>query len=119
MKPDLYTKAVLTVIAGCLLWLCVNSVTPTASAQTAQPPAPTRVLLVDERNVPIPTAQGLRVSVGAQTVPLSVSVMNPSLNVAVSNPSFAVALTAIERRGSWQPLDVRVMREPPTLQPTP
>ena len=22
MRPDAYTKAVLTVIAGCLLWLC-------------------------------------------------------------------------------------------------
>jgi hypothetical protein len=116
MKPDLYTKTILTVIAGCLLWLCVNSVTPTASAQTGQP-LPTRVLLVDERNVPIPTAQGVRVNMGAQSVPVTVG--NPSLNVTVTNPSFAVALTAVERRGSWQPLDVRVMRDPPTLQPTP
>jgi spore coat protein U-like protein len=119
MNPDLYTKTVLTVIAACLLWLCVNGTTPTASAQTTQPPAPTRVLLVDEKNVPISTAQGLRVNFGGQSVPVSVSVTNPSLSVAVTNPSFAVALTAVERRGSWQPIDVRVMREPPTLQPTP
>ena len=33
MKPDLYTKSVLTVIAACLVWLCVNGVTPTALAQ--------------------------------------------------------------------------------------
>lgn len=28
MKPDLYTKAVLTVIAGCLVYLVVQDVTP-------------------------------------------------------------------------------------------
>ena len=117
MKPDLYTKTILTVIAACLLWLCVNGATPAAWAQAAQVPPPTRVLLVDEKNVALPTAQGLRVNVGAQPVPVSVA--NPSLSVAVTNPSFSVALTAVERRGSWQPLDVRVMREPPTLQPTP
>lgn len=117
MKPDLYTKSVLTVIAACLVWLCVNGVTPTALAQAPLMPPPTRVLLVDEKNVPLQTAQGLRVNVGAQAVPVSVT--NPSISVAVTNPSFAVALTAIERRGSWQPIDVRVMREPPTLQPTP
>jgi hypothetical protein len=117
MTPDLYTKTILTVIAACLVWLCVNGATPTALAQTAVLPPPTRVLLVDEKNVPLQTTQGLRVNVGTQAVPVSVT--NPSISVAVTNPSFAVALTAIERRGSWQPIDVRVMREPPTLQPTP
>ena len=117
MKLDLYTKTVLTVIAACLVWLCVNDVTPTAVAQTVQSPAPMRVVLVDEKNVPLQTAQGIRVNMGAQPVPVSVT--NPSVAVAVTNPSFAVALTAIERRGSWQPIDVRVLREPPTLQPTP
>jgi hypothetical protein len=108
MKPDLYTKAVLTIIAACLVWLCVGGVTPTALAQAPAMPPPTRVLLVDERNVPLPTAQGLHVNVGPQGLP-----------VLVTNPTVSVALTAIERRGSWQPIDVRVMREPPTLQPTP
>ena len=117
MKPDLYTKAVLTIIAACLVWLCVGGVTPTALAQAPALQQPTRVLLVDEKNVPLQTAQGLRVNVGTQALPVSVT--NPSVSVAVTNPSFAVALTAIERRGSWQPIDVRVMREPPTLQPTP
>jgi hypothetical protein len=117
MKPDFYTKSMLTVIAACLVWLCINGITPAALAQAPQMPPPTRVLLVDEKNVPLQTAQGLRVNVGTQAVPVAVT--NPSLSVAVTNPSFAVALTAIERRGAWQPLDVRVMREPPTLQPTP
>jgi hypothetical protein len=108
MNADLYTKTVLTVIAACLLWMCVNGATPTASAQAAQPPQLTRVLLVDQNNVPLPTAQGLRVNFGTQALP-----------VTLDNRSVAVTVTGIERRGSWQPLDVRVMREPPTLQPTP
>ena len=37
MKIDAYTKAVLTVIAACLVWMCVNSATPTTHAQ-AKPP---------------------------------------------------------------------------------
>ncbi len=117
MNPDLYTKTVLTIIAGCLVWLCINGATPIAWAQAAQAPPPTRVLLVDEKNIALPTGQGLRINVAGQTIPVSVT--NPSVNVAVTNPAVTVALTAIERRGSWQPLDVRVMREPPTLQPTP
>jgi hypothetical protein len=32
MKPDLYTKAVLTVIAGCLVYLVVQDVTPIKAA---------------------------------------------------------------------------------------
>ncbi len=32
MKIDAYTKGVLTVIAACLVWMCVNSATPTTHA---------------------------------------------------------------------------------------
>ena len=55
MKTDLYTKAVLTVIAACLVWMCVNGATPVTLAQ-GQPQAqaqaaraqPTPVILVNE-----------------------------------------------------------------------
>jgi hypothetical protein len=99
MKIDSYTKAVLSVIAACLLWLCVNTVTPTAAAQSA-PTRPTPVIIVDERGTPLITAQGLRVSLGSsQTIPVS--------------------LMAIERRGAWQPIPVDVMKAPSTSMPTP
>ena len=107
MSTDLYVKTVLTVIAGCLLWICTNGVTPPALAQ-AKPAEPARVILVDERNVPLSTIQGLHVNLGLQTVPVS-----------IANPSIAVRVTSIERTGSWQPIDVRVLRDPPTLMPTP
>ena len=119
MKPDLYTKAVLTVIAVCLVWICVNGITPIAwaQAQTAPPVRPTPVVVVDERGVPVSTVQGLRVNVGSQSIP--VTVMNPTSTVAISNPSLPVTLTSIERRGSWQPIQVDVLKTPPTLMPTP
>ena len=106
MKNDLYLRAVLTVIAACLVWMCLNGVTPQAFAQ-AKPAEPTRVVLVDERNVPLSTAQGLHVSLGLGTVPVSIAA------------PIGVRVTSIERSGVWQPIDVRVLREPPTLTPTP
>ena len=37
MRPDAYTKAVLTVIAGCLVWLCAMSTgRPLSAQQTMQ-----------------------------------------------------------------------------------
>ncbi len=37
MKSDLYTKAVLTIIALCLTWICVRDVVSTPTAQAAAP----------------------------------------------------------------------------------
>ena len=98
MTTDLYTKTVLTVIAASLVWSCVNEVMPKVMAQTA-PLSPMRVLLVDEGNLPLQTAQGL--------------------SVHVTNPSVAVAIASVQRQGVWDPLEVRVQREPPTLMPVP
>lgn len=36
MKTDAYTKFILTVIAGCLVWLCASSTPRTVSAQSVQ-----------------------------------------------------------------------------------
>jgi len=57
-KTDLYTKVVLTVIAACLLWLCVNNVTfvPAAQAQGAIA-LPGQVTIVEvAKNVVMPVA---------------------------------------------------------------
>lgn len=47
IKIDLYTKFVLTIIAGCLLWICVRDSEPVVSAQSGTQ----RVVIagVDER----------------------------------------------------------------------
>jgi len=127
MKIDLYTKAVLTVIALCLIWICVNGATPVAEAQ-AGPPAPTPVILVDQNGTPIYqrqglrvhlvndtgvsiyTAQGLRVNYGPQPVPVAVS---------TATGAVPVSLRSVQRGNAWDPLLVSVLREPPTLAPIP
>lgn len=95
MKIDAYTKTVLTVIAACLVWMCVNGATPTTHAQ-AKPAGPAAVVLVDPRGVPL--------------THLPVTILNPELSVAVQS---------IQRGAVWDPIQVQVMREPPTLKPTP
>lgn len=127
MKIDLYTKAVLTVIALCLIWICVNGATPVARAQ-AGPPQPTPVILVDGNGMPIYqrqglrvhlvndngtsiyTAQGLRVNAGPQPLPVALSTGSAAVPVAVR---------AIQRGSTWDPILVSVLREPPTLAPIP
>jgi hypothetical protein len=109
MKIDFYTKAVLTVIAACLLWMCVNTVTPAVGAQAARPePAP--VVLVDAKGTPIYTSEGLRVNVGVRAIPVIVN--NQSLPVAIANPPLPVMIANPS-------IQVQVMRDPPTLMPTP
>ena len=109
MKVDFYTKAVLTVIAACLVWMCVNGATPVAQAQAGKPePAP--VMLVDAKGTPLFTSEGFRVNLGARPLPVIVS--NASLPVNVNNPSLPVAVTNPS-------LLVQVMREPPTQRPIP
>jgi hypothetical protein len=109
MKPDWYTKAVLTVIALCLVWMCFSSVTPSASAQAqADRARPTPVVLVDERGLPLTTPQGLRVSIGDESVP-----------VAISNQTVPVVLTAVQRQGVWEAIQVDVVKPPSTPLPTP
>jgi hypothetical protein len=116
MNVDAYTKGVLTVIAVCLVWLCLNSATPIVGAQ-ARPPEPTPVILVDPKGTPIYTSDGFRVSLGTKVVPVIVN--NASLPVEITNPSLAVAVRSIQRGAGWDPITVQVMREPPTLRPVP
>ena len=116
MKVDAYTKAVLTVIAACLVWMCLNGVTPAASAQAGKPePAP--VVLVDAKGTPIYTSEGLRVNLAMKAVPVTVT--NSSLPVEVTNPSLGVAVRSIQRGPMWDPVQVQVMRDAPTLRPVP
>ena len=104
MNVDAYTKTVLTIIAACLVWICLNGVTPVARAQATRP-APAPVILVDASGTPL------------SAVPVIVG--NPSLPVEVTNRSVAVAVRSIERGTAWDAIQVQVMREPPTLMPIP
>ena len=99
MKTDAYTKVVLTVIAACLVWICANGAIPATQAQ-AKPPEPMPVILVDAKGNPIYGFEGLRVNLGTKTMPVVVA--NLPLPVDVSKP-----------------IQVQVLREPPTQRPIP
>jgi hypothetical protein len=133
MSSDLYTKTVLTVIALCLVWMCLNGVTPVTQAQAptqaqakSAPPAPMPVVLVNEKGVPIYTAHGLRVSVvNEQGTPvyttqgLRVNLGGEPVPVVVNNAALPVAVRAIQQGTTWDPILVQLLRDPPTLKPTP
>jgi len=116
MKIDAYTRGVLTIIAACLLWMCLNESIPSVWAQAARQP-PTEVVLVDAKGTPLFTSEGLRVNFGGAPVPVTVS--KGSLPVDVTNPTLAVVVRAIQRSSEWDPIQVQVLREPPTLKPVP
>ena len=113
MKIDLYTKTILTVIAACLIWISLTRATPVALAQTPRL-QPTPVILVDQNGAPL---ESVRVSLTAQPLPVVVTNTQP-IQVS-SNSTFGVAVRSIERTGRWDPIQVQVLRDPPTLLPTP
>lgn len=116
MRVDLYTKAVLTVIAACLVWMCINGVMPVASAQ-ADRAEPAPVIFVDPEGAPIYTSDGFRVNPGTRALPVSLT--HSSLPVEVTNAPLPVTVRSIQRGTAWDPIQVQVMREPPTLRPVP
>jgi hypothetical protein len=107
MTIDAYTKVVLTIIAGCLLWLCVHGFSPAVSAQAgvqrvvvADWEKPVGAILVDQKGMPLFGAQGFRVNLGGQ--PMAVTVGNPSIPVTVTHP-----------------VEVSIMKTAPTPFPAP
>ena len=96
MRPDAYTNAVLTVIAGCLLWLCAMQAGRPLAAQ--QPPQPLQ--LADVKPQPV-------VIVGWGTVDgqgrASVAMLQDRAGRR-SDPNIPVKLTSVP----VGPLDVRL-----------
>ncbi len=108
MRVDTYTKAVLTVIAACLVWMCVSGAILTPVAAQA-PRAPQEVMVV-----------GTRVPVAVVTAPRTSLAVRPSaewyqepLPVDAARP-LPTTLNGVERQGGgrWDPLDVNVKEQP-------
>jgi hypothetical protein len=115
MNTDFYTKSVLTVIALCLVWMCMNGTTPVARAQGGTQPSP--VILVDAKGTPIDVQQGLRVRIINEQ---GVSLATPQgLRVSFGTAALPVSVRSFQQAGNWDPVNVRVLREPPTLAPIP
>lgn len=131
MKIDSYTKTVLTVIAACLVWLCVKSTGETVVAQ-AQPalwsPLPAQpVVVVGWGRLNPAVAGGIeidwsdpqrRVSESSVAVRPSTDPRFDPMRVRVeSQAPLSVSVDAVRRGAAWDPFRTQVEKDPPRLTP--
>jgi hypothetical protein len=112
MMPDRYTKVMLTVIAVMQIALWVRDLTPGVQAQGSDPQ---RVVIVGLEQ----PLRGLPVVLVRQSgVPVTDDQPFPIAVVNDAEP-LRVAVTSIQqsRDGSWDPIRVDVLRQPPSLRP--
>ncbi len=124
MRVDAYTKVVLTIIAGCLVWMCISGlfVAPVA----AQRPAGKEPLEVTVVGVHAPVPILAQAPIPVITAPKTSLVVRPgaewysdALPVDAPRP-LPTRLTAIERplgAVRWDPLDVNVRQQPRKSEP--
>jgi hypothetical protein len=113
MRVDAYTKAVLTIIAACLLWMCAAGAVLTPVAAQG-PREPQEVVLVGSRTplaVMTPPRTSLVVRPGAEWYQEPLPIDAPR--------ALATRLTGVERQGTgrWDPLDVNVKEQPRKTAP--
>ncbi|HEY6290146.1 MAG TPA: hypothetical protein VI455_01105 [Terriglobia bacterium] len=117
MKIDLYTKVVLTVIACCLLYLCLAKSQETAHAQETMD---VNIVGVKADLFPPLPVDVSRVSSQLNALPVHVSSINPDLTVPVQLSSITAQTplivgligTGLNRDGRFtyeQPIPVRVV----------
>jgi hypothetical protein len=131
MKIDTYTKAVLTVIAACLVWLCVKSSGDVVVAQS-QPnpvgPLPAQpVVVVGWGRLNPAVAGGIeidwsdsqrRLSETSLAVRPSADARFDPLRVRVENQTpLSVSVDGVRRGKDWEPLRTQVEKDPPQLTP--
>jgi hypothetical protein len=126
MTIDRYTKCVLTVIAGCLLWICVMGAGASVAAQprfTIPKAAVQPVVIVgtgtldQEGTVTINFTQQVRAKAQTDpTIPVSLpySTAKPlpvDLPYTTSAP-MPIEISAVRKIGEWEPLRARVEDAP-------
>jgi hypothetical protein len=131
MKIDSYTKAVLTVIAACLVWMCVKSTGETVVAQS-QPvpwsPLPAQpVIVVGWGRLNPAVAGGIeldwadpqrRVSEISVPVRPSPDARFDPLRVRLETQApLSVSVDAVRRGATWDPFRSIIEREPPRSVP--
>jgi hypothetical protein len=101
MASDRYIRIVLTVIAGCLIYLCVRDVAPPALAQAPQQPTPVVLVGVDRSRLPRWDDLGVRVNEPVRldtNLPLKVKIEPyPPVEVKVANSPLNVHVTNANR----------------------
>jgi hypothetical protein len=135
MNIDRYTKVVLTIIAGCLLWMCLMSVGGRVQAQSQPQPPNSRnnagaaqpVIIVgtgtmdQAGNVMINFTQQAGVQRTDPTVPVKLpySLEKPlpvRLPYTVDTP-IPVTITAVKKIGDWESIRTQVEEMPPKPKP--
>lgn len=138
MTIDRYTKAVLTVIAACLLWLCVNDAAPRVAAQA------TYRLPAGNVQAVVIVGTGMMDSTGAVTMNLvrrgNLTVSDPTIPVTAANPlpvslpytpknplpaalpyttdaPLAIEIAAVRKVGPWEPIRAHVEDAPTRPKP--
>jgi hypothetical protein len=130
MKPDAYTKAILTVIAGCLLWLCAMQAGGPLAAQQTLPlekAAPQPVVIVgwgtldEEGRISVAMAQDRAGRRSDPNLPVKlVSVPAAPIDVRLDytdKDPMPVGVTRIKPVGEWEP--IRSAAEPEPTRPKP
>ena len=131
VKTDLYTKGVLTVIAGCLLWLCAMSAGSPLSAQRQgldiPAPSPQPVVIVgwgtldDQGRARIAMEDSGRGRRSNPNIPITLTgVTAPPIDVKLHYTEqypLPVGLTRIKPAGEWEP--IRSATEPDPGRPRP
>jgi hypothetical protein len=136
MIVDRYTKAVLTVIAGCLLWICAMGTGIPLGAQA-------RPLRVDAVSVPATVQPVILVGTGtldsrgtltiayprredgrdrtdptlAVTLPYSAANPLPSQLFYTGAAPLPVEISAVKKVGEWEPLRAKVEDAPAKAKP--
>ena len=141
MNTDRYTKAVLTVIAGCLLWICAMGVAPRVDAQQATGPMPSGIQPVvivgtgsmdrkgkvevtytqDGGSRTEPTVPVWMPYTPAKPLPVSLQYTTdhplPAQVINMGGAPLPVEVSQVRQPASWDPLRVRVEPGSQTLKP--
>ena len=131
MKIDVYTKAVLTVIAACLVWLCVKSSGETLVAQgqpaqlSALPAQPVVVVGWGRLNPAVAGGvelewadQQRRITEPSVSIRQSTDQRFDPLRVRIdSQAPVSVSLDGVRRGAAWDPLRTQIEKDPPQRVP--
>ena len=141
MNIDRYTKAVLTVIAGCLLWICAMGVAPRVEAQTSTMTIPGNVQPVvivgtgsmdragkvdvtftqDGGKRTEPTLPVWMPYTPTKPLPVSLSYTQanplPAQVINMGGAPFPVEVSSVKKPADWEPIRVRVEPGIPTSKP--
>ena len=141
MTVDRYTKAVLTVIAGCLVWICAMGTGPRLEAQQttmaiAGPVQPVVIVgtgsmdRAGKIDVSFTQQGGARTEptvpvwmpyTPAKPLPVSLSYTResplPTQMMRMGEPPLPVELSSVKKPADWEPIRVRVEPGTPTAKP--